>query len=90
MRTVPLIGDWKQAAGVSNANGIAQTPDAKALLIVRSNTSLLFRVEPPTGVARQVNLGGLLLTNGDGLLVRGRTLYAVEPAHQGRALVHTR
>jgi len=33
VRTVPLIGDWKQTAGSNNANGIAQTPDAKALLV---------------------------------------------------------
>lgn len=78
VRTVPLIGDWKQTPGVNNANGIAETPDGKALLVVQSNTGLLFRVDPQTGVARQVDLGGYLLTNGDGLLVRGRTLYVVQ------------
>ncbi len=78
VRTVPLIGDWKQTAGVNNANGIAETPDRNALLVVQSNTGFLFRVNPQTGVARQVDLGGYLLTNGDSLLVRGRTLYVVQ------------
>jgi sugar lactone lactonase YvrE len=77
VRTVPLSGDWKQTAGF-NANGIVQTPDHRALLVVQSSTGFLFRINPRTGVARQVDLGGTLLTNGDGLLLRGRTLYAVQ------------
>jgi sugar lactone lactonase YvrE len=74
---VPLTGDWEQTAGF-NANGIAPTPDGRALLVVQSSTGLLFRVDPATGVASEVDLGGTPLTNGDGLLVRGRTLYAVQ------------
>jgi sugar lactone lactonase YvrE len=74
---LPLGGDWEQVPGF-NANGIAQTPDRRALLVVQSATGKLFRVDPRTGDARQVDLGGALLTAGDGLLVRGRTLYAVQ------------
>lgn len=76
VRTIPLSGDWVQGPGF-NANGIALTPDRKALLVVQSQTGFLFRVNPVTGVARRVDLGGRLLTNGDGLLVKGRILYAV-------------
>jgi sugar lactone lactonase YvrE len=75
--TLPLTGDWEQVAGF-NANGIAQTPDRKALLVVNSTTGLLYRVDPDTGEAKQVDLGGTQLTNGDGLLVRGLTLYVVQ------------
>jgi len=75
--TLPLTGDWEQVAGF-NANGIAQTPNRKALLVINSATGLLYRVNPATGKARRVDLGGTLLTNGDGLLVRGRILYAVQ------------
>src|SRR5512133_2505641 len=75
--TLPLTGDWQQVTSVFNANGIAQTPDRKALLVVNSTTGFLYRVDPLTGVATQVHLGGASLTNGDGLLVRGRTLYVV-------------
>jgi sugar lactone lactonase YvrE len=75
--TLPLTGDWVQQDGF-NANGIALTPDGRALLVVQSSTSTLFRVDPETGVARVVDLGGYAVTNGDGLLVRGRTLYVVQ------------
>jgi sugar lactone lactonase YvrE len=74
--TLPLSGEWQQVGGF-NANGIAQTPNRKALLVVNSTTGVLFRVDPRTGVATRVDLGGASLTNGDGLLVRGKTLYVV-------------
>ena len=75
VRTVPLTGEWDPA--VNNANGIAQTPDGHALLVIQSSTGFLFRVNPRTGAATQVDLGGVALTNGDGLLLKGRTLYVV-------------
>jgi sugar lactone lactonase YvrE len=77
--TLPLSGDWVQSTdGMNNANGISTTPDRRALLVVQSNTGLLFRVNPRTGRATRVDLHGALLTNGDGLLRTGRTLYAVQ------------
>jgi sugar lactone lactonase YvrE len=77
--TVPLSGDYVHQAGF-NANGIARTPDGRALLIVQSNTGRVFRVDPATGVASTVDLGGYVVTNGDGLLLLGRTLHAVQNA----------
>ena len=74
---VPLSGDWVQQPGF-NANGVAETPNHQALLVIQSSTGILFRVDPETGVATAVDLGGVLLTNGDGLLVVGRTLYVVQ------------
>jgi sugar lactone lactonase YvrE len=74
--TLPLSGDWVQPEGFG-ANGIAQTPDGRTLLVIQSSTGLLFRVNPYTGRATQVDLGGASLTNGDGLLLEGRTLYVV-------------
>ena len=74
---VPLSGDWVQEAGF-NANGIVQTPDHQALLVIQSVTGLLFRVDPDTGVATTVDLGDAVLVNGDGMLVVGRTLYVVQ------------
>ena len=74
--TVPLTGAWAQVSGF-NANGIARTPNRRALLVVQSATGYLFRVTYD-GRATRVDLGSTLLTNGDGLLVRGRTLYAVQ------------
>ncbi len=73
--TLPLSGDWKQLPDVNNANGIATTPDGTALLVINSSSGVLFRVDPRTGVARAVDLGGTTLVNGDGILRQGRTLY---------------
>jgi sugar lactone lactonase YvrE len=74
--TVPLTGDWTQVTG-NNANGITRTPDGRALLVVNSTTGGLFRVDG-RGRATRVDLGGATLVNGDGLLLRGRTLFAVQ------------
>jgi sugar lactone lactonase YvrE len=77
VQTVPLSGDYVHVAGF-NANGIARTPDGTALLIVQTATGKVFRVDPATGVATTVDLGGYVVTAGDGLLVVGNTLYAVQ------------
>ncbi len=77
VETLPLTGDWVQQAGF-NANGIEETPNHQALLVIQSATGILFRVDPDTGVATAVDLGGVTLTDGDGLLVVGRTLYVVQ------------
>ena len=52
-----------------------------------STPGLLFSVDPATGVARTVDLGGASLECGDGLLRRGRTLYAVQGASNQIAVV---
>jgi len=72
-----LTGDYVHGAGF-NLNGIAATPDGRWLLAVQTSTGLLFRINPRTGVTQTVDLGGYVLTNGDGLLVLGRTLYVVQ------------
>jgi sugar lactone lactonase YvrE len=77
VRTLPLSGDLVYQTGF-NANGIQATPDGRRLIIVQSNTGGLFSVSPTTGVATTIDLGGATLVNGDGLLLRGHTLYAVQ------------
>lgn len=47
------------------------------LVVVQSNTGGLFTVDPDTGDTTAVDLGGDSLVNGDGLFLRGRTLFAV-------------
>ncbi|GAA0812990.1 SMP-30/gluconolactonase/LRE family protein [Spirilliplanes yamanashiensis] len=77
--TVPLTGDIAYTTG-NNANGIARTPDGRALLVVQGNVGKLFRVTY-RGVATEVRLTGLddnALRNGDGLWLRGRTLWVVQ------------
>jgi len=75
---VPVTGDFEQVPDVTNLNGIDATADGSALVVVQSPTGLLFRVDPATGVATQIDLGGTTLVNGDGLLLHGRTLYVVQ------------
>ena len=77
--TVPLTGDWQQGPDFT-ANGIERTPDGRALLVVNAfaNGGGLMRVDPRTGAARAVDLGTAKLPNGDGLLLLGRILYAVQ------------
>ena len=74
--TLPLTGEWVQGTGFG-ANGISTTPTGRALLVVNSTTGLLYRVDPATGEATEVDLGGASLTMGDGMLRHGRTLYVV-------------
>jgi sugar lactone lactonase YvrE len=62
----------------NNLNGIVSTPDEQALLAVQTNAGRLWKIDPSTGGAVQVDLGGTALTNGDGLLLDGRTLYVVQ------------
>lgn len=72
---LPLTGDWAQSATGNNANGIRALPGGD--LIVVDQGSLL-RVDPDTGVADLLEqTGGPALTAGDGLVLRGRTLYVV-------------
>jgi sugar lactone lactonase YvrE len=75
--TLPLRGDWVQVPNANNANGLVRTPDHRALIVVNTAAAKLYRVNPRTGVAREVNLHGASVANGDGLLRRHRTLYVV-------------
>ena len=76
VRTLLLTGELVYETGF-NLNGIVAAKGGRVLLAVQSNTGLLFRIDPGTGVTSLVDLGGASLTNGDGLLLRGRTLYVV-------------
>ena len=75
---IPLSGDYQFTPGAFNANGIAATPDGKTLIIVNSVDGVLYRVDPTTGVATRIDLGGGNVINGDGILLQGKTLYVVQ------------
>jgi len=76
--TIPLSGDFVFDPAGLNANGISETPDGKALIIVQTSTGTLFRVDPATGVTTKVDAGAESFANGDGLLLLGRTLFVVQ------------
>ncbi len=78
-QTISLSGDYKFTQGVINANGIVVTPDGKALIIVNTAEGALYNVNPATGVATRINLGGGSVVDGDGLLLlQGGILYVVQ------------
>lgn len=79
VQRIPLSGDFVQVPGpfVFNSNGIEASSNGKSLLIVNSTRGELYRVDPQTGFATLVNLGGGSLSAGDGLRLQGRTLYVV-------------
>ncbi|MFI8100910.1 SMP-30/gluconolactonase/LRE family protein [Streptomyces sp. NPDC086023] len=81
VRALPLGGEWTPTppgGAYWGSNGIERTPDGRALLVVNDNVSALFRVDPRTGAATRTVLEGEgSVGYGDGLAVRGRTLYVV-------------
>jgi sugar lactone lactonase YvrE len=74
----------------NNLNGIVATPDGKTLISVQTNTGRLWRINPQTGAATAINLGGAKVENGDGLLLAGRTLYVVRNRNNRIAVVALR
>lgn len=74
--TLPLTGDISYTEGF-NANGIRPVLGGRALVLVQSNTAMLFRVDPDTGVARTIEVTGGGLAGGDGLETVGNRLYVV-------------
>lgn len=61
-----------------NLNGIVATPDGRTLIAVQSQNGRLWRIDAATGDAAEIEVDGGPLTNGDGLLLRGKTLYVVQ------------
>jgi sugar lactone lactonase YvrE len=77
-KPIKLTGDWNQVPGpfVFNANGIEATSDGKWLIVVNSALGKIYRIDPQTGEAKLIDVDGPL-TNGDGILLQGQTLYVV-------------
>lgn len=72
---LPLTGDFELVDDF-NLNGIMRS--GSWLLAVQSATGTLFRIDPDSGEATAVDLGGYSLTEGDGLEPgRGSLLYVV-------------
>jgi hypothetical protein len=54
------------------------TSDGKTLIVVNSTAQAIYQVDPDSGEAVQIDLGGVALPAGDGLVLQGKTLYVVQ------------
>jgi len=70
-----VTGDFVETPNAANLNGIVYKTGV--LIVAQSSTGKLFRVDPGTGTAKEVDLGGVSLGSVDGLELVGHTLYAV-------------
>jgi len=75
---IPLDSDFEFIPGAFNANGIEAAPNGKLLIVVNSTTGDLYTVDPATGDATLIDLGGGDVQRGDGILLQGKTLYVVQ------------
>jgi len=75
---IRLTGDYVFTPNAFNANGIAATPNGETLIIVNSVDGVLYNVDPATGEATRIDLGGGSVPNGDGILLQGKTLFVVQ------------
>ena len=89
VEAIPLGDNFTHIPGpfVFNANGIDAPPDGEFLIVVNSTTGLLYRVDPETGFATEIDLGGEVVTAGDGILLDGKTLYVVRNTENEIAVV---
>jgi streptogramin lyase len=89
-RTLALTGDLKydNDPQTFELNGIAASADGRRLVTVQSATGKLFLVKPRSGDTDEIELTGGDVANGDGLLLRGRRLYAVQNQLNRIAVIH--
>lgn len=80
VQTIPLGDGFDFLPGGFNANGIVATANGKQLIIVNSSFGKLYRVNPLTGEAMGIELVGGDVQRGDGMVLRGHTLYVVQNA----------
>ena len=78
IETIRLRGEWEQTAepAANNANGIDATWLGTRLVVVNSTVGAIYAVNPRTGYADKIDTD-VALTNGDGILLRGRELSVV-------------
>lgn len=64
--------------GAFNLNGIEAIGGGRMLIAVNSMTGALIAIDPASGEASPIELGGDSVVNGDGILLNGLTLYVVQ------------
>lgn len=78
VQTIALGDGFDFTPGEFNANGIVASPNGKWLILVNSFEGKLYRVNPRSGAAAAIDLEGGDVSSGDGLVLRGHTLYVVQ------------
>lgn len=63
-----------------NVNGIAADAAGRYLIVAQMDKGLLFRIDTATKAVTAIDIGGEALSNTDGLVLRGDTLYAMRQA----------
>jgi Cu-Zn family superoxide dismutase len=61
-----------------NLNGIVVSSNDKYLFTVQTNTGKIFRIDIATKAIVQVDVGGAVFPNGDGLWLQGNSLYVLQ------------
>ena len=74
--TLQLSGPAAEVTAGFNNNGIQATADGSALLVAHTNQGAINVVDPASGASRAVE--GVGVPNVDGILLEGRSLYAVQ------------
>jgi hypothetical protein len=78
VETIAVTGDFQFVPGVFNLNGIDATPNGDRLIAVSTALGQLYTINPKTGVATTIDLGGDSVVNGDGILLDGKIVYVVQ------------
>jgi hypothetical protein len=95
--TIPLTGEFVMTMDAPlgfpvNANGIDATPNGKDLVIVNTSSGILYHVDPVTGYATAIDIGGESMLFGDGIMLEevgdGYDLYVVRNFMNMIARVH--
>lgn len=74
---IDFTGTALQYVDGFNVNGIVASKDGRYLVLAQSNAQKMFRVKLADSSVTEVDLGGAAVA-GDGLVLKGRTLYAIE------------
>jgi sugar lactone lactonase YvrE len=74
--TLSLSGPASDTSGDFNNNGIVATPDGGTLIVAHSGNGELYTVDPSSGESALIE--GVSVPNVDGIILRGRKLWAVQ------------
>lgn len=79
---IPLTGDFELVTEADpfpiNLNGIDATRNGDTLIAVHSLLGVLYRIDPATGHATEIDLGAGNVNSGDGIVLHGKTVYVVQ------------